>query len=60
MSGNVWEWTDSRFEGDCSRRLIRGGSSWLYTPAIGGLDFSVSENASGHNSTLDVRLVQDR
>ena len=26
MVGNVWEWTQDCFEGDCVRRVLRGGS----------------------------------
>jgi formylglycine-generating enzyme required for sulfatase activity len=26
MSGNVWQWTDSCWEGDCKKRVLRGGS----------------------------------
>ena len=26
MVGNVWEWTDACWEGDCSQRVARGGS----------------------------------
>ncbi|MBK6999062.1 MAG: caspase family protein [Rhodoferax sp.] len=32
MSGNVWEWTDSCWEGDCGQRAVRGGS-WDDIPA---------------------------
>lgn len=27
MSGNVWEWTETCMEGDCSRRMFCGGSA---------------------------------
>lgn len=26
MVGNVWEWTEDCWEGDCTRRVVRGGS----------------------------------
>jgi formylglycine-generating enzyme required for sulfatase activity len=29
MSGNVWEWTNDCWEGDCAMRVIRGGA-WNY------------------------------
>ncbi len=32
MSGNVWEWVQDCYDGDCSRRVYRGGS-WDYDPA---------------------------
>ena len=28
MVGNVWEWTSACWEGNCGRRVVRGGS-WL-------------------------------
>lgn len=31
MSGNVWEWMNDCWEGDCSRHVLRGGS-WNFKP----------------------------
>ena len=57
MVGNVWEWTSDCWEGDCGRRVLRGGSwydnavflrpgarSWVITTAgrRGGNGFRVS------------------
>ena len=35
MAGNVWEWTEGCWNGDCGRRVIRGGSWGAAAASVG-------------------------
>jgi formylglycine-generating enzyme required for sulfatase activity len=58
MSGNVFEWTSSCFENECTQRATRGGS-WAYKPA-NLIAFYRFGFRSGHRSgNLGFRLIQE-
>jgi len=58
MSGNVWEWTKSCWEGDCGKRVLRGGSCFndLFTLRSANRDRA---STSTRFSDYGFRLVQD-
>lgn len=58
MSGNVWEWTSSCYESDCSRRVDRGGS-WYLKPTSVRADHRGWDDVSNRHVSLGFRLVQD-
>ena len=52
MAGNVWGLTEDCWDGDCTRRVVRGGS-WLDAP---GLDPAAT--ASRFGILIDLRTVE--
>ena len=52
MVGKVWELTEDCWDGDCTRRVIRGGS-WLDAP---GLDPAATASRVG--ILIDLRTVE--
>lgn len=58
MSGNVWEWTSSCWEGDCSMRVLRGGS-WADEPAGVHSSYRVRGSTSYRGVGVGFRLAQD-
>ena len=58
MSGNVWEWTSSCWESDCSRRVGRGGS-WSDNPASVRSAYRYWYYTADRNFNLGFRLAQD-
>jgi hypothetical protein len=58
MSGNVWEWVQDCWPGDCRFRVVRGGS-WNNSPEVLGLSFRFRAYPDGRNSLIGFRLAQD-
>jgi hypothetical protein len=59
MSGNVWEWTSSCKEGDCSQREFRGGS-WNIWPAYARSTRRILGATTDLSDYLGFRLAHDR
>lgn len=51
MLGNVWQWTDGCWDGDCSRRVLRGGS-WFYFPIV--MEIATQNGAEVSNRNYDI------
>jgi formylglycine-generating enzyme required for sulfatase activity len=58
MSGNVEEWTSSCYDGDCGRRVVRGGS-WCSKPSIVRASFRYWHDPASRYGILGFRLAQD-
>ncbi len=57
MSGNVMEWTDGCWEGNCSQRVFRGGS-WLNDPRDARVSFRIWFVTSIRNGSGGFRLAR--
>jgi formylglycine-generating enzyme required for sulfatase activity len=58
MSGNVWEWTDTCHDGDCTRRVLRGGS-WGDEPVALRSAIRYGSLAANRDGNFGFRLAQD-
>jgi hypothetical protein len=59
MTGNVWEWTSSCENGDCSRRFVRGGA-WDGIPNFVRSSVRIKSIPSDHFVNLGFRLALDQ
>jgi len=57
MSGNVWEWMQDCYDGDCSVRVLRGGS-WLNLPTFTRAAFRDRGSPSRRSSFNGFRVVR--
>ena len=61
MVGNLWEWTSDCWEGDCGRRVVRGGS-WIFDVAEflrPGARFWTSAGVRNYNQGFRVSRTLD-
>lgn len=57
MTGNVWEWQQDCYDGDCSRRVLRGGS-WYYFPESARAAYRSGDTPSGRYSINGFRVAR--
>jgi formylglycine-generating enzyme required for sulfatase activity len=60
MSGNVWQWTDDCWEGDCKRRVLRGGGSWGQLPQFMGAMKRIRYETAYRSNLIGFRLARTR
>jgi formylglycine-generating enzyme required for sulfatase activity len=57
MSGNVMEWTDDCWEGNCALRVFRGGS-WINHPRDARVSYRIRFGTAIRNSSGGFRLAR--
>jgi formylglycine-generating enzyme required for sulfatase activity len=57
MSGNVMEWTNDCWEGNCARRVFRGGS-WINYPRDARVSYRISFGTAIRNGSGGFRLAR--
>jgi len=57
MSGNVWEWTNGCWEGDCNERVLRGGS-WGSGPDASQASNRIKYGTVNRGFSAGFRLVR--
>lgn len=58
MSGNVWEWTRDCWDGDCARRVVRGGS-WYFVPRQSRSDSRAPQDAREWSYDIGFRAARE-
>ena len=57
VHGNVWEWTEDCWEGDCTRRVLRGGS-WYNEPRLLRSAFRLRYTSGSRNNLAGFRVAR--
>ena len=57
MSGNVWEWVENCYDGDCAKRVVRGGS-WKYIPQFARAAFRFRFDSADRLDDSGFRLAR--